>query len=163
MILICCKIDSTIIASVIASGSAIFVAIKASRLTNDYQKHSITLENDRMQMELFQGFNNRYDKLNDDLYSILEIIDSTMWNSIKDEKIKTHYEKTIIDWFNLCAEEHYWWRKGRISNKIWESWKIGIDKICKNFKVQELWKKESAGDGYRSYYLTSKYELFNFK
>ena len=35
-------------------------------------------------------------------------------------------KSVIIDYLNLCSEEYYWFKKGRIDLKVWESWKDGM-------------------------------------
>ncbi|MGL5276095.1 hypothetical protein [Myroides sp.] len=120
-----------------------------------YNRNNLKLAREKMEKELFTEFNRRYDELNDSL-SMLD--DSMTIEDLKDtpSKIenKTLYN-VIVDYFNLCAEQHYWKQNKRISNKIWNAWHVGMMYYFNSFPVvRELWKDEIEGDGYKSYYLT---------
>ncbi|MDM1383507.1 MULTISPECIES: hypothetical protein [Myroides] len=133
------------IASALATISA---AIIAAYIAKRYQQGNLDLSREKMEKELFTEFNRRYDELND---SLLMLDDSMTIDDLKDtpSKIenKTLYN-VIVDYFNLCAEQHYWKQNKRISNKIWK----GMMHYFNSFPVvRELWKDEIEGDGYKSH------------
>lgn len=63
--------------------------------------------------DLIGAFNDRYDKLNADLNTIIKSQDNTL--------INTKETNIIYDYFNLCAEEYLFYRKGYIYPEVWES------------------------------------------
>lgn len=94
---------------------------------------------DKFFKELFNEFNNRYNQMNEDLNLIYNGEFIQFSRSTKTEK------SVIIDYLNLCSEEYYWFKKGRIDLKVWESWKEGIlfYLVHRNFKyVVEEQKKQ---------------------
>ncbi|PZX52797.1 hypothetical protein LV84_03407 [Algoriphagus ratkowskyi] len=75
---------------------------------------------DKFSKELFNEFNKRFDDMNENLNRI-----------VKGEYFYFAHklfslEDVIIDYMNLCAEECYWYKKGRVDNVVWESWKKGM-------------------------------------
>ncbi|WP_312791674.1 hypothetical protein [Sphingobacterium sp.] len=137
---------ATIIAACIAGGIAYY-----------YQKGNLDISHEKMEKELFTEFNHRYDKLNDKLLELKVELDITALN----EKYNADLQKSIIDYFNLCAEQYYWYKKERISKEIWNSWHSGMMYYYETFPViKELWKKETEGDKYKSYYLTKNKGFF---
>jgi len=96
------------------------------------------IENDQMFMNLFNTFNEKYDdKLND------------IFNELRrnETKVLSDYEKnSIMDYFNLCAEEFLWFEKGRIPKKVWKAWKIGIQDNLKLPKIKTLYEEEIKRD-----------------
>jgi hypothetical protein len=117
-------------------------------------------ESDMVMKDLFEGFNNRYDSLNNKLYDIvtdskdnIKVTNSSELN--KDQK------KTIIDYFNLCAEEYFWYKRGRIDDKIWKSWKAGMNFWYSHNIISELWHEEvKSKNGKLSYYINNGDEFF---
>ncbi|MHA7128633.1 hypothetical protein [Algoriphagus namhaensis] len=75
---------------------------------------------DKSFKELFNEFNKRFDNMNEDLNLIYNK------NFLSFHGSSRTSESIIIDYLNLCAEEYYWFKKGRIDLKVWESWKKGI-------------------------------------
>lgn len=74
------------------------------------------IENDKIFLELFNKFNEKYDiDFNGELSKI-----------INKDTIEEVDRFKIIDYMNLCAEEYLWYTKGRIDKKVWYSWKEGI-------------------------------------
>jgi hypothetical protein len=69
------------------------------------------------------------------------------------------YKNAVIDYFNLCAEEYFWFKKGRIDEKIWKSWQAGMKAWYKHDSIKRLWKEETA-NGKMSYYLEKEEEFF---
>lgn len=112
------------------------------------------INHQRMEKELFKEFNERYDKLNETLsrlhpdFSISDLNTRTLgFNS-------RTYGETLIDYFNLCSEQYYWKKNGRISPEIWLAWNKGMNYYYNNFPVvKQLWKEEIKNKNYISYYL----------
>lgn len=116
------------------------------------------VEGDKLFKDLFSTFNDRYD---DGLNDLL--------NSLRDEPNKdlnSEDRNLIIDYFNLCSEEYFWYTKGRIPKKIWKSWEAGILDNLKIPQVNALLKEESQSKlALKSYYgfieyITQKHDLY---
>lgn len=86
-------------------------------------------------------FNKRYDKLNDEL--------ANDW--IKKE--------VIIDYFNLCAEEYYFFTHGLIPQDVWDTWYGGMKDLFQNEKVQKEASVEFNDKGKRTYYGFDPYKF----
>jgi hypothetical protein len=87
--------------------------------------------------ELFVEFNSRYDKLNNKL------------NNISEENSKD----ILDDYFNLCAEEYLFYKKGLIIEEAWSSWCRGMREQLKEKIISEYWTKAQQENSY--YGLTS--------
>jgi hypothetical protein len=106
--------------------------------------------------ELFKEFNKRYDKLNGKLYFIIE-------SQISHEEYSlTQLDKNVLyDFFNLCAEEFFWYKKGRIDPKLWKSWNAGMNFWFSHQVIKDLWLEEmKSKTGKTSYYLEKNEEFF---
>lgn len=117
----------------------LLASILLTGVTLAFNISQTNLSNDRMFKELFSEFNHKYNVLNDYLEKIKSLKESQL-----NEKQK------IVDYFNLCAEEYLWYKRRRIPNDIWNSWKTGISyyKSCEKF--QRVAQDESHYDS--SYY-----------
>jgi len=150
-----CTWDWDLIIKSLSPIATLIAAFSIFWLSRKYNESNKKIAEEKLEKELFKEFNERYDNLNEDL---IEARDNYMY---ADKKDKLLLSKSIIDYFNLCAEEYYWREKGRISDKIWFSWRTGM---IFNYKsstlIQELWDVECENEGYKSYYLTNKDELF---
>jgi len=105
-------------------------------------------DEDKMLKEIFTDSNLRYDKLNNGLQAF---VDSEGTESVAD----------VLDYFNLCAEEYYWYKKRRIDEKIWKSWNAGMQYWYGHKVIKGLWKKEIANkNGKLSYYIENGDEFF---
>ncbi|TDN87098.1 hypothetical protein DET49_11452 [Salegentibacter sp. 24] len=129
--------------------------------TRKYNQTQINLSNDRLEKELFTEFNKRYDKLNEWLELVVE------FESL--EYLQEHEECDLLryklnDYFNLCAEEFYWYKKGRINPLIWVSWKKGMDSWFENHSIiREAWKDEISKYGRTAFYMDANDRLFNLE
>ena len=126
-------------------------------ITFVYNYHSRKLSNDRMSKDLFTEFNARYNQFNDSLNKISEC------KSEKDfEKLENHdkLKNDLVDYFNLCAEEYFWFKKGRIDPLMWEAWSAGMNDWYKYPFIQEVWENEINEFGCKSYYIKDKNEFF---
>ncbi|MFZ1704892.1 MAG: hypothetical protein WAT79_11140 [Saprospiraceae bacterium] len=129
-------------------------------ITHYYSKHSKELAHDQMMKELFKDFNARYDKLNNNLIRLEK--DKLILEKLKECKEFDVYHQTIIDFFNLCAEEFYWYHhKHRVDPIVWNSWNKGMNYWFNNIPaIQELWDIEIKNDGKISYYIIDQNEFF---
>jgi len=99
------------------------------------------VDEDLIFKSLFESFNKRFDELNKDLNAI-----------VNGQKPVDKTEQEIVqDYLNLCSEEYYWFKKGRIPKIVWQSWLNGIgyylssDIIKSYFKEQLEWDKSYYG------------------
>jgi len=64
---------------------------------------------------LFKEMNDIYDKLNNDL------------DMVADGQLSgVEAKKTVVDYMNLCSEEYFWYKRGRIDGDIWKAWEVGM-------------------------------------
>ncbi|MCT4142049.1 hypothetical protein HZP65_15035 [Elizabethkingia anophelis] len=131
-------------------------------ITWRFSRSNLKIAKEKLEKELFKEFNERYDSLNDDL-SKLGFAENV--SQLKEIKAISNDSKTLynilIDYFNLCAEQHYWYKKKRISSQIWNSWHSGMMHYYNSFSVvRDVWEDETKNDGYKSYYLKKNDELF---
>lgn len=124
------RIESAISLALVGGGASIYLG-----LLNHW------LHRDKMMQELFTMFNARYDKLNDDLLSIRD------GKFIGGEGAE---ERVIVDYLNLCAEEYFWYRRGRIDQEVWEAWKAGMHAWLQVERIRVITKQEAAEQ--ESYY-----------
>jgi hypothetical protein len=93
------------------------------------------IQHKKTEIETFREYNNRYDKLNDDLNFL---IDQTNTKNIEVEQTKHGNKKTakglIIDYLVLCSEEFYWRRQGYITTELWENWQRGMEDKFNDYK-----------------------------
>lgn len=135
---------------VVAVGALVFVrcigwydkpyvigGIVASVLSFFYFVQRQRLEETRLFKELFTSFNERYDKLNDKLATIER-------NTAFDDATRD----TLIDYFNLCAEEYLFYEEGYILHDVWRAWCRGMLQYMELPPVADLWRKEEATGSY---------------
>lgn len=128
-------------------------------ISNKYQQKNREISDDRMMKELFTEFNNRYDGLNDTL-AFLEKQNWTLPELELGENQK--YQDDVIDFFNLRAEEYYWYKKGRIDQKVWKARHSGMNYWVNEVEaVRELWENELKANEKTSYYLEANEGFFN--
>ncbi|MGL2963860.1 hypothetical protein ACSVH2_08600 [Flavobacterium sp. RSB2_4_14] len=152
-------LNGEIVASIITAVATIIAGLLVYVLSRGYYKHSKKIEHDKMLKELFGEFNARYDRINIQL-DLISRISKDDWNQIKVKK-QIKYTGIIYDFFNLCAEEYFWFKENRVSEKVWKSWSKGMNIIYNRSEViQNIWKEESEKEGYISYYLEKKENFF---
>lgn len=155
--------------NIVKSFGAIILALVASWLAYRHNKLTRELSNDNLQKQLFTEFNGRYDKLNDLLEYVKNFSeeDEQNFRESSDDRRFGEYSKLFIkfkinDYFNLCAEEYYWFAKKRVDNLIWSSWKKGMNDIYyKSSIIREQWQEEIKNEGWKSFYLDKPTRLFN--
>jgi hypothetical protein len=77
-------------------------------------------EQDKIQMHLVELFNEKYKNING---IILDIVNIDNKLASIDKKINSD---AIQDYLNLCAEEYYWYKRGRLSSDIFRAWEYGM-------------------------------------
>jgi hypothetical protein len=80
-----------------------------------YRQH---LDEAKLFKELFAGFNDRYDALNDHLNAILF--------GPHDGLLSADERERLFSYFNLCAEEYLFYKAGYIDHEVWEFWRRGM-------------------------------------
>lgn len=105
-------------------------AVVATGITLSLGIRQYKTENDKIFKDLFMDFNSKYDQ---EFRKRLNKIRKQ--NKIKDPNI-------LIDYFNFCAEEYVWKTKGRIPDRVWDSWEKGIVFFISNPIVREIFDKE---------------------
>jgi hypothetical protein len=137
------------------SHPSITMGIIALLITSGYSSSTKKRENDKMMKDLFTDFNKRYSALNGDLEK------ASKAQTVED--LSPSLRDAVIDFFNLCAEEYFWKKKGRIDDSIWNSWEVGMNywynhpsEIIKNLWLSETVEKK----GLKSYYIQRGDEFF---
>jgi hypothetical protein len=88
--------------------------------------------------QLFTEFNLRYDGLNDKL---TEIATQRTLPSPQDRQV-------VVDYFNLCAEEYLFFRRGYITPEVWRSWCRGMRVYILQEPFRGLWDEEEKSDAF---------------
>ena len=100
--------------------------------------HRRHAEDARLVKELLAEFNERYDKINNDLQL-------ACW---RDARFEVDTRLQFIKYFNLCAEEWLFWRAGYIYDPVWEAWRNGMRQYSRDERVMAIWNEEAKTDSY---------------
>ena len=132
------------------------LSLMAYCLSRKYSKASQRLNEDQMFHQLFRDFNQRYDQLNSSLFKIAKEC-----KTIEDLNDDPQLKSDLIDFFNLCAEEYYWYKRKRIHPKVWRTWKTGMNDWYNDEPIiKKMWKEELRKYGFDAYYLKEGDNLF---
>ncbi|MGD0349412.1 MAG: hypothetical protein ABSB84_03750 [Verrucomicrobiota bacterium] len=104
------------------------------------------LEEIRLFKELFCSFNARYDARNKRLYALLD--------APPEQRLTPDEIKLLYDYFNLCAEEYLYYRKGFIYPQVWDAWLNGMVIFFRNSRIRLLWEKELQTNSYYGFTIT---------
>ena len=145
--------DANIISSLIIGGFG-------TGITLYYSLHTKKVADDQMMKDLFSDFNKRYWILNDSLYQIKD-----NYETLEKLTVAPNYSELknkINDYFNLCAEEYFWYCRKRIDKSIWKSWHKGMNYWYNNVPViKELWKEEIKDKEWMdTFYITNNNGFF---
>lgn len=99
------------------------------------------IDSDLIFKSLFTEFNKRFDEINENLNNV------TLGNTVSGNKTS---EQIIQDYLNLCVEEYYWFKKGRIPTLVWQSWSAGINYYLTFHVIREFFDNQLLFDD--SYY-----------
>jgi hypothetical protein len=108
------------------------------------------LEETRLFQELFQDFNMRYGKMNEDLSRMLG----------RSEPLTQQECAQLSDYFNLCAEECLYYARGYIPPKVWEAWLNGMKVYFEDERIREFWCHDATS---QSHYGLAEYIKKKFK
>jgi hypothetical protein len=100
--------------------------------------HQHYLARARFFSDLFNRFNERYDKINDRL---AEVAEATGMLSAEDRAL-------VVDYFNLCAEEYVFYVRGYLDLDVWRSWANGMKWYGSKERMLKVWREEKATDSY---------------
>jgi len=90
--------------------------------------------------ELFLEFNARYDKLNKELNAVL--------SSQADGALSASDRDTLFAFFNLCAEEYFFYTIGYVDQHVWSAWSNGMAVFFRHVRIRELWASECKTESY---------------
>jgi hypothetical protein len=99
--------------------------------------------------DLLITFNERYDKLNEKLNTIIKSQENYLLNQEEINK--------VYDYFNLCAEEFLFYRKGYIYPEVWENWLRGMKIFFSNKQIRNEWEKEKGTNSYYGFDVFSEF------
>lgn len=116
----------------------ILVALLTSAWGVFYFLNQQHLKKARFFKELVTEFNQRYDAQNNKLLTILKT----------SEPLYEEQKQSLIDYFNLCAEEYLFYEAGYIDNRVWDSWYNGMKQFGRDHRVSELWQQEIQTNSY---------------
>ena len=118
--------------------AGVLLSIVGSFWALAFYVHRRHAEDARFAKELLSEFNQRYDKLNNDLQL-------ACWRESRfEEETKLHF----IKYFNLCAEEWLFWSTGYIYDPVWRAWRNGMKQYAKDNRVMAIWDDEAKTDSY---------------
>lgn len=92
----------------------------------------------RLLHDLFKDFNARYDKANSELQ---RIANAGMTDPLKDTAM-------IINYFNLCAEEYWWFKADHLPEDVWQYWCRGMLWYLEKQPFAVIWAQEVVTDSY---------------
>lgn len=98
------------------------------------------LEELKLFTDLFRDFNKRYERLNDKLNALTKLP--------ADHELTDVETNQLFDYFNLCAEEYFYFKRGLIPIEVWKSWINGMKEYYKKHTIRELWDKELKQGSY---------------
>ncbi|NQZ60160.1 MAG: hypothetical protein HRT88_22130 [Lentisphaeraceae bacterium] len=97
------------------------------------------LEKEKLFFDAFKDFNYRFSLLNADLIDLP-----------KEGKCKESEERIIRKYFDLCAEEYYFFKHNILPLEVWEAWAIGIYYYLSNYNcIKDYWREvEKSSSSY---------------
>lgn len=89
------------------------------------------------------AFNGRYDNLNHALNDII--------SAPPKQELSPEQRDDLFKYFNLCAEEHFFYKAGYIDSDVWGSWYRGMKVFFKHPLVRDLWELDCEADSYYNF------------
>jgi hypothetical protein len=127
---------------IVASGSpgreSLIATTLAAALGFCYFVQKQKLDELRLFKDLFTDFNRRYDEMNDKLENIRG------GNGPGGAGVKN----TLVEYFNLCAEEYLFFREGYIHPEAWQSWCRGMVYYLQHKDIRRVWEEEMISGSY---------------
>ena len=96
------------------------------------------LEETRLFASLFQSFNYRYDEMNGDLNEIIKK---------SGEELTPEDKALLYDYFNLCAEEYLFYKRGYVPHEVWKSWQEGMRYYMRDPLIRKIWEEDESRQG----------------
>jgi len=97
------------------------------------------LEELRVFREIFKECNSRYDSMNEGLAAI----------SAKQTSDLTPVERSlVIDYLNLCGEEHLYFKRGYVDPSVWQAWHNGMKALVSAPSIRDIWEAEKTTNSY---------------
>ena len=90
--------------------------------------------------ELFGEFNCRYDLINGPL--------NVVRNGPINQELTSDEIDLLYKYFNLCAEEYLYYRKGFLYPEVWNAWRNGMKIFAECPRIRSLWETELANNSY---------------
>ena len=87
---------------------------------------------------LFTDFNRRYDRMNECLSGVMDS------SGDLDDRQKSY----LVDYFNLCAEEYLFYKRGYIPQTVWIAWRKGMAQYMEDDRIYALWHREKSTGSY---------------
>ncbi|MDG2991855.1 hypothetical protein L3556_13080 [Candidatus Synechococcus calcipolaris G9] len=129
----------------------VLLTLVGSLLSFFYFLQKQQLDEAKFLNELFIQFNQRYDRLNEEMNDILANDKISKEKELEDNEIDT-----LNDYFNLCAEEYLFYRRGYIYPEVWKSWVAGMNTFYDDNRIQKLWLKELSAQSYYSFNVSNE-------
>jgi hypothetical protein len=130
------------IAVIVTSGApgreSLIATTLATALGFCYFVQKQKLDELRLFKDLFTDFNRRYDAMNAKLEDI----------RAGDRRIDSEPRSTLVDYFNLCAEEYLFFKEGYIHRGVWSSWCRGMVYYLRDDRIRQVWNAEMASDSH---------------
>ena len=102
------------------------------------------LEETRLMRELITDFNRRYGVMHGELQRILK----TGQQECPAPRLTQDEEETLVEYFNLCAEEFLFYDLGYVEPRVFATWDKGMSEYGKDQRIWEFWKRERQSDSY---------------
>ena len=57
-------------------------------------------------------------------------------------------KQLLVDYFNLCGEEHQIWKQGFVYPEVWRAWENGMRQYVSDPRIRAFWEKERSTNSY---------------
>jgi len=102
-----------------------------------YRQH---IDETKLFKDLFNEFNSRYDALKDHLNGMISGSPASLLSAQERDR--------LFAYFNLCAEEYFFYKAGYIDKRVWDSWSGGMKVFFKDQRIRKLWEEENQTGSY---------------
>lgn len=86
---------------------------------------------DQLWLATFTEYTRRYSEIMSALPFEARRPDGSFDLSAEPVEVKQRYLSTMREYFNLCSEELYLFRRGRVDRDTWDIWKAGIGEVAR--------------------------------
>ena len=102
-----------------------------------YSQH---LNETKLLKELTLEFNQRYASLNADLNKVLF--------GTREGLLSETEREVVFRYFNLCAEEYFFYTTGYVDEEVWKAWYNGMRVFFEHPKIHALWDQDCTAESY---------------